>query len=687
MSFTFQNPFSYFNNPANSNPVGLGNLYIGLPDTDPITTANQIPVYAVQPDGSELEIPQPVRMTAGGVLTYNGTPIQLKIGGNTCSVKATSLAGAQLYYTARYNSPIRELVSPNGSANVGRGQSYAAMIANTDSQITEAGQIVATGSGRWKIVTRVTESAISGTDPQLYAIPLNGVWLQDFGADPTAAADSRNALLACWGAAPYGATIRYGLGHYYISGAVTHPLKMLFHKGEGVALGLPYDDTSYQTGTALVFKDPVASADDYWGVYMPPRDDDEPFDTCRYSSFNDMTFLGDGVSDATGSRVMLKINNLTTNLNNFTTRYCEFGIETNYMVAAAWNNVNAVGRMGGFIFKYDADRPYDSQNNSVVTMCQFNSVVGNCPAKLTGAIGWYVDATCLYGGNSHSSFNMESSYVGAMFEGRISSKDTPDFEALGAGAWRYGGNTFTGTWFEGNTQSNLIISYDPSGTPPSLIFNGGFYEDTNSIVGVSTSLVRRGDTLTPLTPNITEQTQGSIGDYSNPYTAGQFLVSGPRLVSPLFTSLVNEKAPHQSDSRSNANVKSSFEFDVFIADIPVIAGALEIAQIQLANTNQATTIEVSMVGTATDNTHHCVFGKYLATNTAGSIASVIVDVSHNGGGTQPFYLQNIGIASNLFGIFVWKDAAIPVTPCTVSVKVTVGGSPVTPSQAVLTVSL
>lgn len=566
--------------------------------------------------------------------------------------------------------------------------SYQAMVANVSYSISKEGQKANTGSGVWKIVSRVTPTAISNTTPQLYAIPLNGVWFQDFGADPTAAADSRSALLACWGAAPYGATIRYGLGHYYISGAVTHPLKMLFHKGEGVALGLPYNNTSYQTGTALIFKTLVEDGEDYWGVYMPPRDDLAPFDTCRYSSFSDMTFIGDGVDDSTGTRTLLKINNLTTNLNNFTTRYCALGIEANYMVASVWNNVNAVGKMGGFEFVYDPVRPYDASNTSVVTMCQFNSVVGNCPAKLPGAVGWYVDSTCLYGGNSHSSFNMESCYVGAIFEGRISSKDTDDFEALGAGAWRYGGNTFNGVWFEGNTQSNLILSYDPGETPPSLIFNGGFYEDVNSIIGVSTSLVRRGDTLTPLTPDVNERPQGSVGDYSNPYTSGQFLLSGPRISTPLTTTLVNERVPHQIANRPNANIKSSFEFDVFTPTIPLIGSALKIGDLYFANSVQSATLEVTAVGTDASDQHHCLFGRYLVTNTADSIDSIVVSQEHNGGVTQPFYVQAIKVSSNNFGIFAWKDASlVATTPCTLSVKIVVGGSSSAPSQAELIVAL
>jgi hypothetical protein len=107
----------------------LGKLYIGLPDTDPVTPANQIPVYAVQPDGSELAIPQPVRMTVGGVLTYNGTPIQLKVDAALYSVRIDSSANAQLFYTPRVVRPDDELRQDlaNGTADIG-GQTAGSLV-------------------------------------------------------------------------------------------------------------------------------------------------------------------------------------------------------------------------------------------------------------------------------------------------------------------------------------------------------------------------------------------------------------------------------------------------------------------------------------------------------------------------------------------------------------------------------
>lgn len=102
MSYTFENPFAYFPNPSKSSAVGLGRLYIGLIDVDPVNPLNQVQVYAVQPDGSELAIPQPVVLLAGGVPSYNGSPIQLKINADQMSVKLTTSGGALVAYTARW---------------------------------------------------------------------------------------------------------------------------------------------------------------------------------------------------------------------------------------------------------------------------------------------------------------------------------------------------------------------------------------------------------------------------------------------------------------------------------------------------------------------------------------------------------------------------------------------------------
>lgn len=111
MSFTLNNPFQYWNNPNNSNPVGLGKLYVGLPDLNPETPANRVTVKAVQQDGTEVTLSQPIQLLAGGVPSFNGSPVQLKIEVETVSVKLNSTAGAQVYYTPRWSVPSKGMVS------------------------------------------------------------------------------------------------------------------------------------------------------------------------------------------------------------------------------------------------------------------------------------------------------------------------------------------------------------------------------------------------------------------------------------------------------------------------------------------------------------------------------------------------------------------------------------------------
>jgi len=76
MTQTLQNPFQYWGNPNKAAPVSLGLLYVGDIDTDP--EFNQVDVFAVQPDGTELQISQPVSLLAGGIPSFNGSPVQQK---------------------------------------------------------------------------------------------------------------------------------------------------------------------------------------------------------------------------------------------------------------------------------------------------------------------------------------------------------------------------------------------------------------------------------------------------------------------------------------------------------------------------------------------------------------------------------------------------------------------------------
>lgn len=58
---------------------------------------------------------------------------------------------------------------------------YQSMIDNVENSINFTGQKITTGSSVWKTTTTVTLSEIDNTSPQLYAIPLNGLWIEDFG--------------------------------------------------------------------------------------------------------------------------------------------------------------------------------------------------------------------------------------------------------------------------------------------------------------------------------------------------------------------------------------------------------------------------------------------------------------------------------------------------------------------------
>lgn len=106
MSYTLQNPLAYFPLPTKSSAAGLCKLYVGLIDADPLTPANQVQVYAVQPDGSELAIPQPIQLSAGGVPQYNGSPVQLTFAVATVSIKVTTSIGALVSYTPRWSAQV-----------------------------------------------------------------------------------------------------------------------------------------------------------------------------------------------------------------------------------------------------------------------------------------------------------------------------------------------------------------------------------------------------------------------------------------------------------------------------------------------------------------------------------------------------------------------------------------------------
>lgn len=106
MSYQVIDPFLEFTNPANGQPIGIGSVYFGRPDSDPKNQpSNRINVYAVQDNGAEVLLSQPIALNAAGQPQYNGSPKQLRIelaGSDTSyCVQVFDKNGAQKLYTAR----------------------------------------------------------------------------------------------------------------------------------------------------------------------------------------------------------------------------------------------------------------------------------------------------------------------------------------------------------------------------------------------------------------------------------------------------------------------------------------------------------------------------------------------------------------------------------------------------------
>ncbi|MEF7251098.1 phage tailspike protein [Escherichia coli] len=90
-------PSTPFSAPRAFKSVANGKIYIGNPDTDPVNPANQIPVYAVNENGSEVQVSQPIIINAGGFPVYNGQIMKF-ITKQNFSMAVYDAYGAQQFY-------------------------------------------------------------------------------------------------------------------------------------------------------------------------------------------------------------------------------------------------------------------------------------------------------------------------------------------------------------------------------------------------------------------------------------------------------------------------------------------------------------------------------------------------------------------------------------------------------------
>jgi len=102
-------PWMYVADNTQGKPIALGSMYFGQTNLDPEIPANQIPVSAKQEDGTIVPLTQPVLLNAGGVPTYDGSPVILEIDADvyeTFSWKVLNALGGQEYYNET-NRPLQ----------------------------------------------------------------------------------------------------------------------------------------------------------------------------------------------------------------------------------------------------------------------------------------------------------------------------------------------------------------------------------------------------------------------------------------------------------------------------------------------------------------------------------------------------------------------------------------------------
>ena len=91
------NPIMYVPDPDKGKPLDGFQAYFGIVGRDPELEENRKIPYALQEDGSAVPIDQPVIGSAGGVPTYNGSPVGIAVNGSY-SLKILDKNGGQVYY-------------------------------------------------------------------------------------------------------------------------------------------------------------------------------------------------------------------------------------------------------------------------------------------------------------------------------------------------------------------------------------------------------------------------------------------------------------------------------------------------------------------------------------------------------------------------------------------------------------
>jgi hypothetical protein len=120
MALTRVDPgLQYFPSFARGVPLSRAQIYIGVPGLDPAVAINQYQAYIVQENGAQVAVPQPILTSAGGVPTYNGSPVQIAVEQTKYSLKILSSTGAQIYY--QHDNSVLDFVDASNVSYLGGG--------------------------------------------------------------------------------------------------------------------------------------------------------------------------------------------------------------------------------------------------------------------------------------------------------------------------------------------------------------------------------------------------------------------------------------------------------------------------------------------------------------------------------------------------------------------------------------
>ena len=187
MSYTLDFPIQYIANPDRFATIGLGELYIGVVDGDPAAEpADRVQAYIARQNDTDLAIPQPIELSAGGVPTCLGSPVTLKIN-QSFSVAVLNSNGAQIYYSPKAGEIIDEINNlsvqvAEFAIDVAAAVKYAATIADAsaltglvaDQQISVAEYNAGTGVGGGMFV--VEAGSVTPNNVTTFASATGGVY-------------------------------------------------------------------------------------------------------------------------------------------------------------------------------------------------------------------------------------------------------------------------------------------------------------------------------------------------------------------------------------------------------------------------------------------------------------------------------------------------------------------------------